>query len=461
MKLDFKNRMAVYYLLVTAIITAIAFAVIYVVVHTTVYANLDADLLFEAEKHKDEIIIENDSIKVFNIVEWEEREHQEVQVNPVFIQFTDAQGNLMEKSPNLKSSSLQLQHEEASGELYNVTLETDPIRQIQIPVLKNGEKKGYIIAAMSLKSIQMLLNNLKNILIISFLVVLLILFFMSRYLAGKNIEPIQNISSTIQRITRNNLKERVVLPNNKDELFDLSLQFNELLQRIENTLEREKQFTSDASHELRTPLAAMRGTLEVLIRKERTTAEYKASIQNALADIDRMSESIEQLLLLARMDKSHNAGNHQSVALPAIIDDILGRYKDEIRNKALCISFQFNAEEEYPVPLYYTHLIVENIIKNAIKYTKDHKAITIQLQKKNNRIICNIQDEGIGIKAEDLDHLYHYFFRSDALKHKEIPGTGLGLSIVKKAAEAIKATLDVTSELGKGTIFTITFLSES
>ena len=115
---------------------------------------------------------------------------------------------------------------------------------------------------------------------------------------------VKDIIETTNRITKDNLNERVKLPVNKDELYQLSNGINRLLQRIEDTIVRERQFTSDASHELRTPLASLRGTLEVLIRKPRTQSEYEEKVTYALYEIDRMNNIIEQLLILARMDNN-------------------------------------------------------------------------------------------------------------------------------------------------------------
>ena len=119
-----------------------------------------------------------------------------------------------------------------------------------------------MLTAMSLEPSLMVLIKLRNVLIISYLLMLSVLYFISRYLAGRSMIPVKNITETTNHITKNNLNERVELPFYKDELYDLSSGINKLLKRIEDAIERERQFTSDASHELRTPLSSLRGTLE-------------------------------------------------------------------------------------------------------------------------------------------------------------------------------------------------------
>jgi signal transduction histidine kinase len=222
-------------------------------------------------------------------------------------------------------------------------------------------------------------------------------------------------------------------------------------------MERERQFTSDASHELRTPLATLKGTLEVLIRKPRERGEYEDKIKFSLTEIDRMTATLEQLLLLARLDTSSKSADDSSMPLAAIIDEILSRHKNKISEKKLSVSFKNGIKNETLVPQYFSNLIFENIIGNAIKYANDATTVHISIIQSGPKIICKVQDEGIGIKKEDLKNLFNNFFRSDALNHKNISGNGLGLSIAKKAADAVDATIEVESEFGVGTTFTIIF----
>lgn len=457
MNLSFRNRIALLYMIATAVIMAVAFTVVYFVVQGTVYQNLDNDLSFEAEKHTGEIRIVGDSIKIKNKKEWEEKEHREVQVNPVFIQILGKDGNFMDKSPNLKENVLAFNPKQNYGGHFSETLNDRAIRQVQLPIEENGKIKGFILAAMSLESSKMVLLNLRNVLIVSYLVLLAGLYFVSRYIAGRGIIPVKVITETTKRITKNSLNERVVLPQNKDELYDLSSGINQLLQRIENTIERERQFTSDASHELRTPLSTLKGTLEVLLRKPRERSEYEDKIKFSLTEIDRMTATIEQLLLLARLDANSKTVDESLVPLPTIIDEILSRHKNRISEKKLAIDFHKGAALESMVPQYYSNLMLDNIIGNAIKYSKDATTIHIDIILLGSKIVCKVRDEGIGIKKEDLNNLFNHFFRSDALNHKSISGNGLGLSIAKKAADAINAEIHVESEFGLGTTFTIKF----
>jgi signal transduction histidine kinase len=451
MKLSFRNRIATLYMLATAFLMAIVFGIIYGLVFQRVYQNLDADLSFEAEKHSHEVRFVGENLEFVNLKEWEEHEHKEVQINPVFIQFVNAQGKNLNKSPNLKNSSLPF-YKEGFDAHFNSFLNNRSIRQIQLPILEQGKTKAYILAAMSSESSISVLETLKLVLITAYLLVLLSLYFVSRFLAGRSIKPVSKMTNTINRITKNNLQERVELPVNKDELYDLARGFNALLTRIENALEREKQFTSDASHEIRTPLAVLKGTLEVLIRRPRTEEEYQQKIAFCLTEIDRLTQITEQLLLLARIE-SKEAMHTEKCSITTLLEQLLARKHQDLAQKGLEINWNNSVQQDFLVPKFYTELILENALSNAIKYSSNSKTIDLEIGEK----YCSITDYGIGIKEEDLPHLFQNFYRSDALSHKEISGVGLGLSIAKKSADLIGAQIVFESKLGQGTKFSLKF----
>ncbi|NHE57233.1 sensor histidine kinase [Cyclobacterium plantarum] len=456
MNLSFKNRIALHYMVATAIIMAVVFGTIFLIVKSTVIQNLDNDLSYEAEKHLNEIEFVEDSIQFINKEEWREREHTETQVNPVFIQLNDKQGLVMDRSPNLKQDFLIFKGDTDGGH-YNAELTDKLIRQVQLPIKDKGETRGYIIAAISSESAFSVITRLRNVLLASYFVILIGLYYVSRFLAGRSMSPIQEMTRTITHITQNNLNERVTLPKNQDEIFFLSSSFNDLLKRIEKAIEKEKQFTSDASHELRTPLATLRGTLEVLIRKPRSQQEYEEKILYSLEEIDRMTATLEQLLMLARLETSAGSKKDSFIPISTLLEESISRFKNLIKEKKLKINLSINQSEKALLPHFYSNIIVDNILNNAIKYSNNGGTISIGVDYVGGRIICNVTDEGIGIKEEDLNNIYDSFYRSDALNHRQIQGNGLGLAIAKKCANAIQAELNVSSTYGQGTNVMITF----
>jgi two-component system heavy metal sensor histidine kinase CusS len=454
MNISFRNRIALNYMGATAFLLLIVFGIIFFIVQQVVYNNLDKQLKDEAYKHIDKIEFSDGNIRFIHKAEWEQIEHKEVQLNPIFLQIIDESGEVMDKSPNLKNESLLYEIDAGEKVIYfDTEFQGNSVREVQIPVIYDDKVEGYILSAVFLESSAQVINNLRDIMLVSFPLILLILFFVSRFLAGRSIQPINVITNTTEKITATNLSERVPLPEKQDELFALSDAINNLLQRIEDALQREKQFTSDASHELRTPLAVLRGTLEVLIRKDRSTEEYREKITQCLLEIDDISMILENLLQLARMNSELDQRSTEVDIKEMLHEFIDHKYAKEISSKNINVSFK--GESTILAPEYQSILIFENILSNAIKYTPSNGSISIDFTEDKDTLSCRITDTGIGIKEEDLELIFQPFYRSEALEHKDIRGNGLGLSIAKKAAESIQAKLVIKSERGKGTSATV------
>lgn len=440
-------------MLATASITLAVFFIVYLVVQNAVFQELDDSLNYQAQKHSKIINIVGGTLVFKNKQEWEEREHREVQVNPVFIQVVDQSGRTMDKSPNLKMGSLVFDTQVPVNTSFDANLNNDVIRQIQTPLVTEGHLKGYLLTAIPQEGTIEVLKTLKKTLTVLFPMVLLVLFFITRFLAGRSILPVITTTKTTDSINKNNLNERIPLPSNKDEIYALTSSINRLLERIQETIEREKQFTTDASHQLRTPLAVLKGTLEVLIRKPRTAEEYKSKIQASIGEIDRISSITDQLFLLARVDQTSQQLDLQALDLNIHLDHILHRYRHQISEKELSINFTKHQTKLVHSDPYYLDLILENILSNAIKYSLPKGNIKIELLQEAGTTICTISDQGIGIKKEDLQNIFNPFFRSDELDHKQIKGNGLGLSIAKKAGDLLGITVNVSSQLQLGSTF--------
>jgi signal transduction histidine kinase len=411
----------------------------------------------EVSKHLEEIEIDPNDTYLIQVDQWRAREHNTVNVNPVFVQFFDINNQLIDKSPNLKGLQLKMYPSQFNNKLIDTYLNKKPIRQIQVPLLDENKVIGHLFIAMSLDDATMILTNLRDTLLISFPLILLVLFLIARLIAGRSIKPVTLITETSSRITKDNLKERIVLPQNKDELYVLSKTINDLLERIENAVEREKQFTSDASHELRTPLTVLKGTLEVLIRKPRTQAEYEAKIKYGISEVNRLNNLVDQLLLLARFENQFQNLKTEKVYLNALILDILTRYSLKMNARKISVNSIFSKEFYVESDNYLVSIIISNIISNAIKYSNENGEISIAISQNETKTICTISDNGIGIPIENLDKIMNPFFRSDPTQHPEIKGSGLGLSIVKRLAELLNIQFEIQSEINKGTTVILSF----
>lgn len=456
MKLAYKERIAGRLTLVTSLIILVVFGIIYLVANYTVISNIDRELKLETDKHKDQIFLVNGEIRFLHKDEWQEMEHSQIQLNPIFIEIVDLQGKSMDRSPNLRENHLSFSPEKSEKkEALTLRIGASEVRQMQIPLFNGGKQEGYLLLAKSFEDSRELLTNLRNVLLILYPGILISLYLSMRYLAGKSIEPIQQIIQKTNQITRSNLNERVPLAEPNDEIGQLTRSINELLDRLESALTREKQFTSDASHELRTPLSVLRGTLEVLIRKPRTSEEYVDKIKTAFQSIDRMSATIDQLLALAREEKGKNQVLEE-LELITFLEEIADQSSMDLHRK-----ISFRCESGVPVFVRTNEkslqMILNNLIQNAVKYSVSGSEILVKTGMQNSLPYIEICDAGMGISKEHLEKIFDPFFREKEVIDHSIPGLGLGLAIVKKLAQEAGIAISVSSEKGKGSVFRLDF----
>ena len=450
-RLSFKNRIASNYIITTALLIFVVFFVIYSIVRFSVYVKVNNDIKTEVAKHLKEIEVKENCVLLVREEQWKSVQFNKVDVSPAFIQFVDELGALVQKSPNLKQKTLNYYPEAINNELFDGKLDNISVRQIQVPLYQGTKIIGFLIVAMSLEDSAMVLNNLSKILLISFPFILIVLFLIARFIAGRSIKPISSIIETSNIITKDNLKSRIPLPLNRDELFTLSQTINNLLDRVENAIEREKQFTSDASHELRTPLAVIKGTLEVLVRKPRNPEEYKEKIDFCISEVNRLNHLVDELLLLARFENQKQTLKIERVSLNAIFLDVISRNSTIIAEKKIKCVANFTQDYYVNTDAYLLCIIVNNILTNAVKYSKSGETINFDIIENENQLLCSVSDHGIGIASEDLQKIFDQFYRSKSNEHPEIKGTGLGLSIVKRLSTLLQIDLQIESEEGKGT----------
>lgn len=452
MALSFKNRIASYYIFTTAFLVFGVFFTIFSMVKISVYNHVDQDIYSEVEKHLSEIKINKNTFFLIHKNEWEEREHNTLDVNPVFVEFIDKDKNVLEKSPNLKTHKLKYNNEISDNLLFDTQLNNISIRQMQVPILYQNKKIGYVLVAMSLEDSSLVITNLFNILAVAYPLILLILFVIARFIAGRSIKPINSIINTSNVITKDNLKTRIKLPQNKDELYVVSLTINQLLDRIENAVEREKQFTSYASHELRTPISIIKGTLEVLIRKPRNQDEYQEKINYCINEVNRINSIIDQLLLLARFENQKKSLHISNFLLDSVVTDILVRFQSKIETKHITINTSYPINFEIKSDIHLFSIVINNLISNALKYSKTNGSVFIEIEDFKENTLLKIRDTGIGIEKSEVNKIFDSFYRSNSLiEQNDIKGSGLGLAIVNRLCDILSIEISVESELNCGT----------
>jgi heavy metal sensor kinase len=397
-----------------------------------------------------------------------------------FIQVLDESGKIGRKSDNLKNVQLPISLNALKNATQGiVTFETNrtfgstPLRIITFPVVEKNHITSIVQIASSLEEVEEALNKLFIILMITVPLALMVASLGGQFLAHKALKPVDDITQTARLITSQNLNQRIRLPKVRDEIARLVETFNEMISRLDQSFRQIKQFSSDASHELKTPLTILKGEVEVTLRRERGPREYEQTLRSNLEEINRMSQIVEDLLLLSKADCGEIRLNKEKINLNEIVNEVISHMKFLADSKNLRIERSNHHEDIYlwGDGLRLRELFI-NLIENGIKYTEEGGLIFVEvaknsfpgikneetdalLEKEAEFIKITVSDTGIGIAKEDQKRIFDRFYRVDKARTREEGGSGLGLSICKWIIEAHQGEIHVESDIGKGSSFIV------
>jgi heavy metal sensor kinase len=335
----------------------------------------------------------------------------------------------------------------------NLRFNKKPVRLISLPFKVNN--KNYLI--LFAKPISDLNESLKILFFIIFSTIpigILIAIFTGWLLSFKILKPIRDINETAKRITAENLNQRIKVDNPDDELGKLKMTINDMIERLQGSFNRIKQFTQDASHELRMPLTVIRSIGEVTLRHDREKKEYKETLESILEEVEELTKLVDDLLFLSRADFKKAKLNLEEVKLDEILKELTEQFKLIAKEKNLNLEFS----NSYPVKIKADgaklRQLFINLLDNAIKYTPSGGKIDVYFEKDDKNIVIAIKDTGIGIPEDKIGKIFDRFYQVDKSR-SENKGSGLGLSIAKWIVEAHKGRIEVESIPGKGSIFTV------
>lgn len=279
-------------------------------------------------------------------------------------------------------------------------------------------------------------------------------------LAYRSMQPVKNIALAMKKTTISKLTYRLDAQNKwPKEFTDLAKHFNGMLDRLEISFNRLSQFSADLAHELRTPINNLKGEAEICLMKDRAIPEYQQVLGSNLEEYERLSRMIENLLFLARAESPKSQLTYIAIPLRKKIRAVVEFYMPVAEEKV--ITFKIVGDDQGQLILSADELLFErvlhNLCSNALKYTPAFGQITINLFSSLNKIIIQIVDNGPGISAEHLPHLFERFYRVDKARTQESGGNGLGLAIVKSIMDLHQASISIESVVGKGTTVTLIF----
>lgn len=324
------------------------------------------------------------------------------------------------------------------------------------------QHKYVVILVAPLSSIEGMLANLRLIIFIAIPVTLLIASIVGWLFSKRAYAPVDELVTKTNTITAEKLHMRLKVSDADDEISHLAETLNYMIERLEQSFSTLKQFTSDASHELRTPLTIMRGEIEVALKKSRNEQEYLNILKGNLEEVRRLQNIVEGLLTLSQYENNRVTIQHEDINLTDIVIESVtkSRILAESKNIRLVLKLDEDNPEAVIINGDSRKLlnVFLNIFDNAIKYSNENTEIKCftGITKTDKYAYVTIKDEGIGIPEESLKNIFERFYREDSSRTRgEGFSLGLGLSIVKAVVEAHNGKIEVTSEKGKGSAFTI------
>lgn len=396
-----------------------------------------------------------------NYVIDEINEHFAPEMSDHFVRVTRGDGSVLYVSGTPKSGSFDPAGMAAlSGVSQQFTREEHPqgggdLLIFTTPFTSRDGRRFLIEAGASYKQVEDVLRGLLLALALGLPLTIGAAVAGGYWLMRRALKPVGEITQSAERITSRNLGERLPELRTGDELEQLSVSLNRMISRLEESFLYVSRFTADASHELRTPLTILRGELEAAVEQRPLAPELRETIGSALEETERLSRIVESLMAISRLDAGEARMERDILDLAELATSTTEQMRLLAEDKD--IALRCESEEQVCIEGDRARLkqVIVNLVDNAIKYTPAGGLVGVKVRATNSRAMLEVNDNGVGIPAEALPHIFERFYRVDKARSRQMGGAGLGLSIIKAIVTAHGGQVRVESVEGKGSRFLV------
>ncbi len=328
-----------------------------------------------------------------------------------------------------------------------------------LSILYTSNGKDYVIVISAFDKFgYSKLNNLRLVLVVMFVFGLLITLIFGVLFSKRALAPISGVIRQVQKITGTSLNKRLNEGNRKDEIAQLSITFNQMLQRIEDAFILQRDFVSNAAHELRTPFSVLLAETDLALMQERDKAFYQRVLRSHAEELRKLSKISNGLLDLARISYDKSDISLKELRIDELIIETCNSVIAYYPQNKINIDFDQLPENEQLITIQGNEQLLsiafKNLIDNACKFS-ENKTVNVVLRAEKNRIQIMFKDEGIGIPKEDMKKIFNPFFRGRNTHF--IAGYGIGLALTQKIIHVHDGVISVESQVGKGSVFTVSF----
>jgi two-component system OmpR family sensor kinase len=309
---------------------------------------------------------------------------------------------------------------------------------------------GVLVVGTSLEQRQEALNSLASLLWSGGLIALGVTTWLAWVLADAALRPVEHMRAQAAAISASELGRRLPTPDTGDEIARLGETLNNMLERLETALERERRFVDDASHELRTPLGILRTELELALKRARTRAELEAALRSAAEESDHLVRLAEDLLVLARAAHGQVPVRVEEVDLVDLVRDVTEPFATEAAKRGVEIHQRHPGPVRANVDPLRIRQALGNLLHNALQHTPPGGTVEVAVTTDNGSLSIGVNDTGEGFPPGFAEQAFEPFTRADAARRRSDGGVGLGLSIVRVIAEAHGGAAEASNQPGGG-----------
>jgi len=372
-----------------------------------------------------------------------------------YYQILSSKGEILVNSPSLLHAkrSLPIQQATSAGIFYTVKgPRGQPMRLLSKSVDFNGRVLIFQVAD-SLTDTYRLVKTFRKVVFIMYPIVFLICAIGIYLMTKWALTPMSAFAAKISHITDKNLYERIDEKHRPIELKPITSSFNTMLERLEGSFERKKQFLSDASHELRTPTSVIKSYCDVMLTRQRDGEVYKEALVKISSTVNRMAELINRILVISRIDSNSAELKPVDMRVKSAICDVFRLVEQSAALRRVSLRVE-GPDVEIRADRDGLFEIFTNLVENGVKYNREGGSVVVHICAGDKVCEVSVEDTGMGIAEKDLENIFKRFYRTDASRGLTV-GSGLGLSIVSAIVKAHNGHIEVKSEKGKGSLFTV------
>jgi heavy metal sensor kinase len=342
---------------------------------------------------------------------------------------------------------------EGDYSIYSLKVSDEKLRIHAVPIASDGTIVGVLEVGVTAEDADETLRALLLIMVLGYPLTIALATGGGLFLAGRVLSPIDDVTNMARRISAEDLGQRLDLDLPDDELGRLARTFDEMIARLDEAFQRQRQFTADASHELRTPLTVIKGQVEIALTQARDPDAYREVLRTVNAEVDRLNRMVGSLLTLARADAKQAVLTKESASLASLINGAADHVSPLAQRSGIAIEVLqaddiiISADDDLILQL------LLNLLDNAIRHTPSGGSITAGWRAQDGIAEFWVSDTGEGVRPEHLDKIFDRFFRVDSARRGG--GAGLGLSICKWIAEAHGGSISAESAPSEGTTITV------